>query len=77
VIPLLREYHFAFRFGESRRIERVHLDSIPPGALARLRFADGREPFGILTVGDGGWVGFPEVLEVHAGDAFEVRVGEG
>ena len=74
MLPLLREEAFAFAFTDSRRIERVHLEGIASGVGVRLTFADGREPFGILTVGEGSWVGFPGVLEVHAGDRFEVRL---
>ena len=74
MLPLLREDSFAFRFADSRRIERVHLEGIACGVGVRLAFADGREPFGILTVGEGGWVAFPGVLEVRAGDRFEVRL---
>lgn len=75
MIALYHESHFTFRFGDSRRIELIHLEGVPPGrtvTLVRIDATTG-ERLGIIAsavVGDGGWVDLPQAIVVSAGDAF-------
>ncbi len=75
MIPLHRDRHFTFRFGESRIIPRFHLD----GVAARVRVsvfkfdATTETRLGLIAtaaVGEGGWVDLPEPIIVRAGDDF-------
>jgi hypothetical protein len=71
MIPLYREPFYTFSFEEDRRIDRFHLDGVPPGQRVVVEFGSERIP---LTTGDGGWVEFPVPQIVHAGDTFRVLV---
>ena len=77
MLPLYRDPHFTFRFGDDRIIPRVHLDG--PACGTRVRFyaidpiTGGRlELIAAALVGEGGWVELPEPIVVRAGSAFVV-----
>ena len=75
MIPLHRDRHFTFRFGESRIIPRFHLDGVAAGRRVSVYKYDAitETRLGLLTtatVGDGGWVDLPEPLVVRAGEGF-------
>jgi hypothetical protein len=75
MVPLYRDPHFIFRFGDDRIIPRFHLESVEIGrrvSVYRLDPATG-EWLGLIrtaTVGDGGWVDLPEPIIVRAGEGF-------
>jgi hypothetical protein len=71
MIPLYREPFYTFSFAEDRKVDRFHLDGVPPGRRVVVEF-DGRRID--LTAGEGGWVEFPVPQVVHAGDSFRVVV---
>ncbi len=77
MISLYADPGFTFRFAEGRRIDRVHLEGVPAGRVARAFAVDPStaRPGVLLTtgiVGAGGWVDLPRALIVRAGDAFVV-----
>ena len=77
MIPLHRDRHFTFRFGDDRIIPRFHLDGVGAGARVSVyQFDDTTETrLGLLTtatVGGGGWVDLPEPLVVQSGEGFVV-----
>jgi hypothetical protein len=81
MIPLHRDRHFTFRFGDDRVIPRFHLDGVTAGVrVSVFRFDAATETrLGLLTtatVGEGGWVDLPEPLVVRAGEGF-VAMPEG
>jgi hypothetical protein len=75
MIPLHRERHYTFRFGEARTIPRFHLEGIEaerPVTVYRIDPESG-ERMGLITmatVGVDGWVDLPEPIFVTAGEAF-------
>ncbi|MFO0803063.1 MAG: hypothetical protein U0791_08090 [Gemmataceae bacterium] len=75
MLPLYRDPHFTFRFGENRIIPRFHLEGIEAGrrvAVFRIDPESG-ERLGMLTTaltGESGWVDLPEPIVVRTGDAF-------
>lgn len=75
MIPLHRDPHFTFRFGDDRIIPRFHLEGVEAGRrvlVFKLDPATG-ERLGLIataTVGDGGWVDLPEPIIVRAGEGF-------
>ncbi len=75
MIPLHRDRHFTFRFGDDRIIPRFHLDGIAAGVRVSVyKYAAATETrLGLIataTVGEGGWVDLPEPLVVRAGEGF-------
>lgn len=72
--PLYRDPQFTFRFADDRRVERFHLDGIPPGrrvTVYRLARGDERgERLAGARTGADGWVELPEPLVVRAGEGF-------
>jgi hypothetical protein len=75
MIPLHRDRHYTFRFGESRIIPRFHLDSVAAGVGVSVFGYDAttERRLGLIataTVGEGGWVDLPEPLVVRAGEGF-------
>lgn len=77
MIPLHRDPHFTFRFGDDRTIPRFHLEGVEAGlrvSVFKFDTATG-ERLGLIataTVGHGGWVDLPEPIIVRAGDGFIV-----
>ncbi len=81
MIPLHRDRHFTFRFGESRIVPRFHLEGVAAGVRVSVFGYDATTEtrLGLLTtatVGAGGWVDLPSPLVVRAGEGF-VAVPEG
>lgn len=77
MIPLHRDRHYTFRFGESRIIPRFHLDGIAVGVRVSVFGYNARTEtrLGLIaaaTVGDGGWVDLPEPLVVTSRAGFVV-----
>lgn len=75
MIPLHRDRHFTFRFGDDRIIPRFHLDGVAAGVrVSVFRFDPSTETRrGLLTTataGEGGWVDLPVPLVVRAGEGF-------
>lgn len=75
MIPLHRDPHFTFGFGDDRIIPRFHLEGVDAGrrvSVYRLDPATGERLDLIRTakVGDGGWVDLPEPIIVRAGEGF-------
>jgi hypothetical protein len=75
MIPLHRDQHFTFRFGEARVIPRFHLDGLTTGQTVFVFKIDPitgerLELLMTATVGDGGWVELPVSIHVNPGDAF-------
>ncbi len=75
MIPLHRDRHYTFRFGESRIIPRFHLDGVAAGVGVSVFGYDAttERRLGLIataTVGEGGWVDLPEPLVVRAGEGF-------
>lgn len=75
LIPIHRDRHYTFRFGESRVIPRFHLEGVGPGGrVAVYRFDPATETrLGLITVvdvGAGGWVDLHEPILVRAGEGF-------
>ncbi len=75
MIPLHRDRHFTFRFGDDRIIPRFHLDGVAAGVRVSVFRFDARTEtrlglFTTSTVGEGGWVDLPEPIIVRAGDGF-------
>ena len=75
MLPLYRESHFTFRFGDDRIIPRFHLEGVEAGrhvSVFRID-PDTGERLGLLTTGvagDGGWVAVKEPILVRGGEAF-------
>lgn len=81
MIPLHREPHFTFRFGEPRRIPRFHLEGVEAGRRVSVFRLDPatrelRTMLATATVGEGGWVELTDPIIVRAGEGF-VAVPEG
>jgi hypothetical protein len=77
MIPLHRDRHFTFRFGDDRIIPRFHLDGIATGERVWVyKFDTSTETrLGLIAtamVGEGGWVDLPEPIVVRAGEGFIV-----
>ena len=75
MLPLYREPHFTFRFGDDRVISRIHLEGVESGrqvSIVKLDPATDERSTLIVraTVGDGGWVDLAEPIIVRAGDGF-------
>ena len=75
MIPLHRDPHFTFRFGDDRIIPRFHLDGVAAGVRVWVFGYDaapetGLGPIATATVGEGGWVDLPEPIIVRAGEGF-------
>lgn len=75
MIPLHRDPHFTFRFGDDRIIPRFHLAGVEAGRqvfIFRLDPATGQrlDLIRTATVGDGGWLDLPEPIIVRAGEGF-------
>ena len=75
MIPLHRDRHFTFRFGDDRIIPRFQLDGVAAGVRVSVFGYDATTETlrGLLTtatVGDGGWVDLPEPIIVRAGEGF-------
>lgn len=75
MIPLHRDRHFTFRFGDDRIIPRFHLDGVAAGVRVSVFGYDATTEtrlglFTTATVGEGGWVDLPEPIIVRAGDGF-------
>jgi len=75
MIPLHRDRHFTFRFGDDRIIHRFHLDGVAAGVRVSVFRYDARTEtrLGLIataTVGDGGWVYLSEPIIVRAGEGF-------
>ncbi len=75
MIPLHRDRHYTFRFGESRIIPRFHLDGVAAGVGVSVFGYDAttERRLGLIataTVGEGGWVDLLEPLVVRAGEGF-------
>lgn len=75
MIPLHRDRHFTFRFGESRLIRRFHLEGVVAGVRVSVFGYDATAETrrGLLTtatVGEGGWVDLPEPIIVRSGEGF-------
>ncbi|HMP57750.1 MAG TPA: hypothetical protein PKD86_00230 [Gemmatales bacterium] len=75
MIPLHREPHFTFRFGDNRIIPRFHLEGVEVGlqvSVYRLGPATGErlDLTHAATVGAGGWVDLPEPIIVGIGEGF-------
>ncbi len=75
MIPLHRDRHFTFRFGESRIIPRFHLNGVAAGVRVSVFGYDGstETPLGLIataTVGESGWVDLPEPIIVRSGEGF-------
>ena len=75
MIPLHREPHFTFRFGDNRIIPRFHLEGVEVGlqvSVYRLGPATGErlDLIRTATVGAGGWVDLPEPIIVGIGEGF-------
>ncbi len=75
MIPLHRDPHFTFRFGDDRIIPRFHLEGVEAGRRVEVfKINPGTgERLGLLataTVGEGGWVDLTEPIIVRAGEAF-------
>jgi hypothetical protein len=75
MIPLHRDHHFTFRFGEARVIPRFHLDGPTTGQSVSIFKIDpitGERLELMMTanVGAGGWVELPVSIYVNPGDAF-------
>jgi hypothetical protein len=75
MIPLHRDSHFTFCFGERRILPRFHLEGVEAGrrvSVFKIDPATG-ERMGLIataSVGDGGWVDLPEPIIVRAGEGF-------
>jgi hypothetical protein len=81
MIPLHRDRHYTFRFGDSRIIPRFHLDGVAVGVRVSVFGYDAATemrlgPITTATVGEGGWVDLPEPIIVQSGEGF-VAVPEG
>ena len=75
MIPLHRDPHFTFRFGDDRIIPRFHLEGVGAGrrvSVFKLDPATGErlELIATAMVGEGGWVDLPEPIIVRAGEGF-------
>lgn len=75
MIPLHRDSHFTFGFGDDRSIPRFHLEGVESGrrvSVYRLDPATGErlDLMRTATVGDGGWVDLSEPIIVRAGQGF-------
>lgn len=82
MIPLYRDRHFTFRFGDDRIISRFHLNGVAAGVrVAVFRYDAATETrLGLIaaaTVGEGGWVDLPEPLVVRSGEGFVAVPEEG
>lgn len=77
MIPLHRDRHFTFRFGDDRIIPRFHLGGVAAGVRVSVFGYDATTEtrLGLLTtatVGEGGWVDLPDPLVVRNGEGFVV-----
>jgi hypothetical protein len=77
MLPLYRDPHFTFRFGEDRIIPRFHLEGVGAGRRVSVFKIDPgtSERLGLLataTAGEGGWVDLAEPIIVRAGEGFIV-----
>jgi hypothetical protein len=75
MIPLHRDRHFTFRFGDARIIPRFHLDGVAAGVRVSVFGYDATTEtrLGLIatsTVSEGGWVDLPEPIIVRAGEGF-------
>jgi hypothetical protein len=75
MIPLHRDRHFTFRFGDDRIIPRFHLGGVTAGVRVSVFGYDAttetrRGLLASATVGVGGWVDLPEPLVVRGGEGF-------
>jgi protein-tyrosine phosphatase len=76
-LALYESPYFTFRFADSRRIPRFHLEGIAAGRKVRVYAADPDtlQPGRLLStgiVGEGGWVDLPEAILVRAEEVFVV-----
>ena len=81
MIPLHRDRHFTFRFGDDRLIPRFHLEGVPADVRVDVFRTDPAtgERLGLLTTGvtgEDGWVDVEVPIIVRAGDAFVAVPGE-
>ena len=81
MLPLFREPHFTFRFGDDRIIPRFHLEGVEAGRQVKVYKIDSGtgERLGLLataTVGEGGWVDLTEPIIVRAGETFVAVLGQ-
>jgi len=77
MIPLHRDRHFTFRFGEDRTIPRFHVDGVAVGVRVSVFGFDAATEtrLGLLataTVGEGGWVDLSGPLFVTSRVGFVV-----
>jgi hypothetical protein len=77
MLPLYRDPHFTFRFGDDRIIPWFHLEGIEAGRQVKVYKIDPGtgERLGLpatATVGEGGWVNLTGPITVRAGDGFIV-----
>lgn len=75
MIPLHRDRHFTFRFGDDRIIPRFHLAGVAAGVRVSVFGYDATTEtrLGLLTsatAGEDGWVDLPEPIIVRAGEGF-------
>ena len=75
MIPLHRDRHFTFRFGECRVIPRFHLSGVEAGVRVAVFGYDANTEtrLGLITTataGEDGWVDLPEQIIVRAGEGF-------
>jgi hypothetical protein len=79
MIPLFHEPGYTFRFRESRRVSRFHLEGAKLGSPVNVyRFEETTlRPgafLGSATVGDGGWVDWPGEIFVDETGGFYVVI---
>lgn len=75
MIPLHRDRHFIFRFGDDRIVPRFHLGDVAAGVRVSVFGYDAtaEKRLGLIataTVGEGGWVELPVPVVVRAGEGF-------
>lgn len=75
MLPLYQDSWYTFRFDEDRIIPRFHLEGVEAGrrvSVIKIDPTTGKrqEVLATATVGEDGWVEFPEPIIVRAGEAF-------
>ena len=75
MIPLHRDRHYTFRFGDNRIIPRFHLDGVAAGVRVSVFGYDATTESRLslittATVCEGGWVNLPEPIIVRSGEGF-------
>ncbi len=75
MIPLHRDPHFTFRFGDDRVIPRFHVGGVAAGVRVSVDQFDAMTEtrlglIAIAAVGEGGWVDLPEPIIVTSSVGF-------